>query len=32
MSDIKIRTVTENDAEQLLEIYAPYVEKNSNNL
>ncbi len=27
MSDIKIRTVTENDAEQLLEIYAPYVEK-----
>lgn len=27
MLDIKIRTVTENDAEQLLEIYAPYVEK-----
>lgn len=27
MLDIKIRTVTENDAEQLFEIYAPYVEK-----
>lgn len=27
MSEIRIRTVTENDAEKLLEIYSPYVEK-----
>ena len=26
-SDIKIRAASENDAEEILEIYAPYVEK-----